>query len=79
MKAGLEIGDFHRLPARQGIRNTIDGDDKRRLGLVGNARVIPDSPFVEGDPVDTLADADVPVGHRLLEVLLHGQSYQDTL
>ena len=61
MKPRFEIGDFHRLPARQGVRNAIDGNDKRRLGLVGDARMIPDSPVVEGDPVDALAYADVGV------------------
>ena len=70
MKPRLKVGDFHGLPARQGIGNAIDGNDKRRLGLVGDARMIPDPPVVEGDPVDALANADVRVGHRLLEVLL---------
>ena len=70
MKARLKIGDFHILPARQGVRHAIDGNDKSRLGLVGDARMIPDPPVVESDPVEALANTDVRVGHWLLEVLL---------
>ena len=70
MKAWLQIGDLHSLPARQSVRHAIDGDDKRRLGLVGNARMVPDPTVVERDPVDAFADTDVRVGHWLLEVLL---------
>ena len=70
MKARLKIGDFHILPARQGVRHAIHGEDEGRLGLIRDARVIPDPPTGEGDPVKALADTDVRVRYRLLKVLL---------
>ena len=48
----------------------VYGKDKGRLGGVWDARVIPDLPAVEGDPIQPLADFDVGIGHGILEVLL---------
>ena len=68
--AGLEVRDRHGLPARQDMRHAIDGEDEGRLRFVRDARVVPDPPAVEGDPVKALADLDFRIGHGLLEIPL---------